>query len=204
MSQRSSAVKPLFKFAGIVILTLGNVLALGQLQGCVGVMAAGGAGAAVAVDRRSAGVMVDDQAIELKIGKIINEDEDMGEKAHVNITSYNYSVLLSGETPTADMRDRAVDIARHVEKVKKVYNEIAVADPTTLKSRSEDTWITAKVKTKLLGIKEISAAGIKVVTENRTVYLMGIVSRAEGEAAAETARFVEGVARVVLLFEYQD
>ena len=102
------------------------------------------------------------------------------------------------------MRNHAVDIARHVEKVRKVYNEIAVAQPTTMQSRSEDTWITAKVKTKLLQTKEVSAANVKVVTENRTVYLMGLVNRAEGKAAVEAARFVDGVARVVALFEYQD
>lgn len=183
---------------------MGGIFILTQLQGCVGVVAAGGAGAAMAVDRRSAGTIVDDEAIELKASKAIFDDEDLGKKAHINITSYNNIVLLSGETPTAAMRDHAVDVARHVEKVRKVYNEIIVAEPTTVKSRSEDTWITAKVKTKLLSVKEISAANIKVITENRSVYLMGIVSHAEAEAATEAARFVEGVARVVALFEYQD
>lgn len=194
-------MKPPVKFTGILVIAL----VLSQLQACVGgIVAAGGAGAAMAVDRRTAGTIVDDAAIELKISKAINEDRDLGEKAHINITSYNYIVLLSGETPTAAMRDHAVDVARHVEKVRKVYNEIAVAQPTTMKSRSEDAWITAKIKTRLLQAKEVSAANVKVVTENRTVYLMGLVSRAEGEAAVEAARFVEGVARVVTLFEYLD
>jgi osmotically-inducible protein OsmY len=197
-------LKPILKFLRIAVLSTGGIFILTQLQGCVGVVAAGGAGAALAVDRRSAGTIVDDQAIELKASKAIFDDEDLGKKAHINITSYNNIVLLSGETPTAAMRDHAVDVARHVEKVRKVYNEIVVAEPTTVKSRSEDTWITAKVKTKLLSVKEISAANIKVITENRSVYLMGIVSHAEAEAATEAARFVEGVARVVALFEYQD
>jgi len=198
-------LKPSVKFTAILVIALGSTIALGQLQGCVGgIVAAGGAGTAVAVDRRTAGTIVDDEAIELKISKAINEDRDLGEKAHINITSYNNIVLLSGETPTAAMRNHAVDIARHVEKVRKVYNEIAVAQPTTMQSRSEDTWITAKVKTKLLQTKEVSAANVKVVTENRTVYLMGLVNRAEGKAAVEAARFVDGVARVVALFEYQD
>lgn len=191
--------------SGAFILAACGVLVLGQLQGCIGgLVAAGGAGAAVAVDRRSAGTIVDDQSIELKIAKLINEDKNLGEKAHINITSYNGIVLLSGEAPDEEMRNRAVDTARHVEKVRSVYNEIAVAQPTTLKSRSEDTWITAKIKTKLLGIKDISAANIKVVTENRTVYLMGLVNRDEGSSAAEAARYIEGVARVVTIFEYLD
>lgn len=198
-------MKSIFRIAGIVVIALGGILALGQLQGCVGgIVAAGGAGATMAVDRRSAGTIVDDETIELKISKAINEDRDLGEKAHINITSYNGMVLLTGETPTDTMRDHAVDIVRHIDMVRRVYNEIAVTEPTILKSRSEDTWITAKVKTKLLAVKEISATNVKVVTENHTVYLMGLVSRAEAQAAAETARFVEGVAKVVTLFEYQD
>jgi osmotically-inducible protein OsmY len=198
-------LNPLFKSAAIILVSLVGMLALTQLQGCVGgVIAAGGAGAAVAVDRRSAGTIVDDEAIELKISKAINEDNALGEKAHINITSYNNIVLLTGETPTDAMRDHAVSLARHTEKVRKVYNEIVVAEPTTVKSRSEDTWITAKVKTKLLGIKEVSATNIKVITENRVVYLMGLVSHAEAQAASEAARFVDGVTKVVTLFEYQD
>jgi osmotically-inducible protein OsmY len=180
------------------------ILILAQLQGCVGVVAAGGAGAAVAADRRSAGTIVDDAAIELKAANAIFADHDLGTKAHISITSYNYVLLLTGETPTAAMRDHAVNIARHVDKVRKVYNEIVVAPPTTVKSRSTDAWITAQVKAKLLGIKEVSAATIKVVTENRSVYLLGIVSHAEAQRATEAARFVNGVARVIALFEYQD
>jgi osmotically-inducible protein OsmY len=198
-------LKPVFKIAGAAAMLMGSLLALGQLQGCVaGVVAAGGASVSMASDRRSAGTIVDDEAIELKTGKVINEDQDLGEKAHINITSYDHVVLLTGETPTAEMHGTAVAIASHTDKVLKVYDEIAVATPTSVESRSEDAWITAKIKAKLLGVKDVSSANVKVVTENRTVYLMGMVSHAEGTAAAEAARFVEGVARVVTLFEYQD
>lgn len=183
---------------------MSGILVLAQLQGCVGVVAAGGASAAVAADRRSAGTIVDDEAIELKTANAIFADDDLGKKAHINITSYNNIVLLTGEAPTAAMRDHAVAIARRVDKVRKVYNEIAVAQPATMKSRSEDTWITAKIKAKLLGIKEISSVNVKVVTESRSVYLMGIVSHAEANAATEAARHVDGVAQVIALFEYQD
>ena len=198
-------MKPYLKLAGTLIIAVSGALILTQLQGCVGgIIAAGGAGAAVAVDRRTAGTIVDDEAIELKISTSINQDQAIGEQAHINITSYNNIVLLTGETPTDAMRNHVVDVTRQTEKVRKVYNEIAVTEPTTVKSRSEDTWITAKVKTKLLGIKEISAANIKVITENRVVYLMGLVSHDEAQAAAEAARFVEGVTKVVTLFEYLD
>ncbi len=197
-------MKPLSKLVGNAVIIMCAALILTQLQGCVGVVAAGGAGAAVAADRRSAGTIVDDEAIELKTGNAIFGNDDLGKKAHINITSFDYVVLLTGETPTAAMRDRAVDIARHIDKVRKVYNEIVVAQPTTIKSRGTDTWITAQIKAKLLGNKNISAANVKVVTENRTVYLLGMVSHAEANAATETARFVDGVTRVIALFEYQD
>lgn len=186
------------------MLIMSGVMIIVQLQACVGIVAAGGAGAAVAVDRRSAGTIVDDEAIEFKASNAIFADDDLGKKAHINFTSYNYVLLLTGETPTAAMRDRAVDIARHIDKVRKVYNEIMVAQPTTMKSRSTDAWITAQIKARLLGNKEVSAPNVKVVTENRTVYLLGTVTHAEANAATETARYVDGVARVIALFEYQD
>jgi len=198
-------VKPLSRLVGNALIIINAALILTQLQGCVGVVAAGGgAGAAVAVDRRSAGTIVDDETIELKTGNAIFGDDDLGKKAHINITSFDYVVLLTGETPTAAMRARAVDIARHVDKVRKVYNEIVVAQPTTVKSRATDTWITAQIKAKLLGNKNVSSTNVKVITENRTVYLLGMVSHAEAKAATETARFVDGVVRVIALFEYQD
>ncbi|MEJ2565876.1 MAG: division/outer membrane stress-associated lipid-binding lipoprotein [Gammaproteobacteria bacterium] len=183
---------------------MSGILILAQLQGCVGVIAAGGAGAAMAADRRSTGTIVDDEAIELKATNAIFAQDDLGKEAHINITCYDYVVLLTGETPTSDMRDRAVNIARHIDKVRKVYNQIVVAQPTTVKSRGKDAWITTQIKAKLLANKQVSAANVKVVTEDRTVYLLGKVSHAEAKAATEVARFVDGVGRVVVLFEYLD
>ncbi|MEJ2652234.1 MAG: division/outer membrane stress-associated lipid-binding lipoprotein [Gammaproteobacteria bacterium] len=183
---------------------MSGILILAQLQGCVGVIAAGGAGAAMAADRRSTGTIVDDEAIELKATNAIFAQDDLGKEAHINITCYDYVVLLTGETPTSEMRDRAVNIARHIDKVRKVYNQIVVAQPTTVKSRGKDAWITTQIKAKLLANKQVSAANVKVVTEDRTVYLLGKVSHAEAKAATEVARFVDGVGRVVVLFEYLD
>ena len=186
-------------FALIALITL----AASGLQGCA-VVAAGGAGAAVATDRRSAGTMVDDEAIELKVNNAIFSDDELNKKTHINATSYNAVVLLTGEAPSAALRERVVDLARRVDKVRRVHNEIAVAEPSPMKVRSQDTWITAQVKTKLLSNKQVSANNVKVVTENGSVYLMGIVTRAEAQAAAEAARHVSGVSRVVTVFEYQD
>ena len=196
-------MKPFSRYSRYAVI-LGGILILAQLQGCVGVIAAGGAGAAMAADRRSAGTIVDDEAIELKTANAIFAQDDLGKKAHINITSYDYVVLLTGETPTGEMRARAVNIARHIDKVRKVYNQIVVAQPTTVKSRSTDSWITAQIKAKLLTNKEVSTANVKVVTEDRTVYLLGLVKHAEAKAATEVARHVDGVARVIVLFEYLD
>lgn len=185
------------------VISLLSVTLAGGLQGCV-MLAAGGAGAAVANDRRSAGALVDDQTIELKISKSINEDAELKNRTHINATSFNGVVLLTGEAPTAALRDRVVDIARNTEKVRRVHNEIVIAEPSGAKARSLDTWITTKVKGRLFREEKVGATHVKVVTERGVVYLMGIVKRAEGDAAAESARFVDKVERVVTLFEYSD
>jgi osmotically-inducible protein OsmY len=198
-------VKRLYRILALAVLLAGAAAGLGQLAGCAaGLVAAGAAGGAMAMDRRSAGTIVDDHALELKIGKALNEDPALGEKAHINVTSYDYEVLLTGEAPTAEMRDRAVDIGRHMVMVKKVYNQISIAPPSDFQSRSRDTVITADVKARLMRNKGVSAANVKVVTEDRTVYLLGLVSHAEGDAATEAARFADNVAQVVPLFEYTD
>ncbi len=191
------------KFITPSVALIAILTATAGLQGCA-VVAAGGAGAAVATDRRSAGTMVDDEAIELKVNNALFSDDELNKKTHINVTSINGVILLTGEAPTAALHDRVIGITRNVEKVRRVHDEIAIAQPTTMKSRSQDTWITAKIKTKLLGNKEVSSSNVKVVTENGSVYLMGLVTRAEAETAAEVARHVEGVSRVVTVFEYQD
>ena len=196
---------PRYNYFVPAALIIFGIIAASQLQGCAGVVAAGAAGgAALATDRRSGTAIVDDGAIELKINNAILADEELAEKLHINVTSYNHVVLLTGEAPTEAARNRIVDYARHAEKVRQVYNEIAVEQASDMNARSLDTWITAKVKAKLLGLKDISTAHIKVVTEKQIVFLMGIVTREEAQAAVDTARFVDNVERVVILFEYQN
>jgi len=198
-------VKNRYRTVVLTALLAGTAVALSQLAGCAaGLVAMGGAGAAMAVDRRSAGTIVDDKALELKISRAINDQPALADKAHINVTSYDYEVLLTGETPTADMRDRAVDIARHMVLVKKVYNQLTVGPTSDFESRSRDTLITADVKARLVADKGLSTANVKVVTEDRTVYLLGLVSHAEGSAAIQAARFADGVSEVVPLWEYTD
>ncbi len=187
--------------------TMGAVLIsmLFLLQGCVAVAAGGAvAGASAAVDRRTTGTLVEDESIELKAVRAMLADQDLNAQAHLNVTSYNTIVLLTGETPTDELRRRAEQIVRGIDKVSTVHNEIIVAAPSSMITRSSDTVITSKVKTKLLADKNIEGVNIKVVTENGVVYLMGLVSRAEAELTTEVARQTGGVQKVVKIFQYTD
>ncbi len=175
------------------------------LGGCIAAFGAGAAtGAAMAHDRRTAGTFVDDNLIELKAVGALQEDKELWNYSHLNVTSYNNIVLLTGESPSEALRQRAAQTVANLQKVRKVHNEVVVAAPSSLVSRSGDTLITGKVKTALLNNKEIDATRVKVVTENGVVYLMGLVTQAEADTATEVARRVGGVQRVVRIFEYID
>lgn len=175
------------------------------LQGCVAIAAGGAAaGASAAVDRRTTGSLVEDEAIELKAVHALLADRDLNAQAHLNVTSYNTVVLLTGEAPTEELRQRAEQIVRGIEKVGTVHNEITIAAPSSMITRSSDTVITSKVKTKLLADENIEGVNIKVVTENGVVYLMGLASRAEADLATDVARQTGGVQKVVKVFQYTD
>ncbi len=176
------------------------------VSGCAApVIVAGGALAGAAVtDRRDASTIIDDRSIVLKIEEKIYTDDRIRRHIHVNVTSYNGVVLLSGEIPTMEMRKIIVNHAQHVAKVKKIYNETIIAPASDFKSRRQDTWITTKVKSALLSEKNINGLHFKVVTENQIVYLMGLVSRTEGDIAANAVRQVKGIKQIIKLFEYQD
>jgi osmotically-inducible protein OsmY len=164
------------------------------------------AGASVAHDRRTTGTMVEDQSIENKIYASLNQVEGLRNESHVNITSYNTVVLLSGEVATPELRDTAEEIARSVPQVQEVHNELVVAAPTSLGERSNDAWITTKVKSSLLQVSDLPGfdpTRVKVVTERGVVYMFGLLEPDEATAAVETARRVGGVQKVVTLFEYQ-
>jgi osmotically-inducible protein OsmY len=175
------------------------------LAGCAAAVVGGAAaGGAAAVDRRTTGTFVEDEAIELKARKAIIEDKELNSQSHLNVTSYNTVVLVSGEAPTEELRTRAIEIVRNLPKVSHVYNEVTLAAPSSLMTRSSDTVITSKVKTRLVTDADIDGIHVKVVTENGVVYLMGLLSQAEAERAAEVARQTGGVQKVVKLFQYTD
>ena len=137
-------------------------------------------------------------------GCAIAADKELDEQTHINITSYNTAVLVTGESPVDEMRQKIVSIVSAVDKVKHVYNEITIAAPSSMVSRSSDVYITTKVKTKLFADKILSGLVIKVNTEKGVVYLMGIVSQKEAEIATNIARETGGVQKVVKLFQYTD
>lgn len=185
-----------------LLLTIAAVLIL--LQGCAPVIVGGAAAGAVAVadDQRTTGTIIDDQGIELKIGKAINDNAALREQTHINITSFNGVVLLSGEATTMAQKEQAEKLAGTVAKVRRVINDITVGPISSLASRSRDSWLTTKVKSQLLGDKDVPGNQIKVLTEAQTVYLMGMVTRSQGDRAGEITRHTSGVKRVVKLFEY--
>ena len=176
--------------------------ALTMLGGCVPVMVAGAVGTTVMVasDRRSAGAQLDDESIEIKVTTKANEE--FGNRIHLNVTSYNGAVLLTGEVPDQGVLSRVGAIAKDTEKVRVVHNELVIGLLSDFSSRSNDTYITSKVKSRMIEANKFPPNVVKVVTERGVVYLMGIVSKEEGDAAAEIAATTAGVVRVVKFFQY--
>ena len=173
------------------------------LSGCFPIMAGGAAvTASVASDRRTSGAMVDDEAIEWKVADKIARR--LGDRVHINVTSYNRIVLLTGEAPRETDKALAEQLARETDNVRDVVNEIQIANPTSLGSRASDSSITAQVKARFVNQSNgaFAANHVKVVTENGVVYLMGLVTRREADAATQIARTTSGVRKVVRVFEY--
>ena len=170
------------------------------LQGCFPLAATGiGAAALMVDDRRSTGVYVEDENIEWKArGRLLERFKD----AHVNVTSFNLAVLLTGEVPTEQMKQEIADVIRAIPSVKSVTNELNIGGNTALTARANDGFITTNVKTRFINNGKFSINHVKVVTEAGTAYLLGIVTRDEGDAATELARTTSGVSRVVKVFEY--
>ncbi len=176
----------------IVILVL--ALFAAALQGCAEMSMTFSA-----LDRRSTGTMIDDEGIELRTTSRV--EERFGKSVHVNVTSYNRSVLLTGEVPNQAARAEIEKIAATTGTARSVTNDLQVADGTTFGSRANDATITGKLRARYLDA-QFNSLLVKVVTENGVVYLMGIVTEAEANAAVELARTTGGVRKVVKVFEY--
>lgn len=171
------------------------------LPGCAPVLLGGAVvgGALAYGDRRTSGTQVEDQAIELKATTRILET--VGERVHVNVTSYNGMVLLTGESPDAADRATVEKVIGRIEGVRSIVNEIAVMGKTSLTARSNDGIITARVKAGYVDAKDLHAQAVKVITERGVVHLMGRVTQREADRATQIARGIPGVAKVVRVFE---
>ena len=173
----------------------------GSLAGCAPLVIGGGAvvGTLMATDRRTTGTQVEDEGIEMRTASRIRET--LGDRVHVNVTSYNRQVLLTGEVPTAADGQKVEQIAQGVDNVRSVVNDLGVMPASSLTQRSRDAFISTKVRASLVDAKDLSANAFKVVTERGVVYLMGRVTQREAKRSAEIARGVDGVRKVVRVFE---
>jgi len=171
------------------------------LGGCVAPLMVGGfvGGTMVASDRRTAGAQLEDQGIELRASARIREQ--IGTGVHINVTSYNRQVLLTGEVSKASEKQLAEQILNRVENVRSVVNELAVAPNSSLSDRTNDALVSGKVKASMVDSRDVFASAFKVVTERGTVYLMGRVTQREANRAVEIARGVSGVQKIIRVFE---
>jgi osmotically-inducible protein OsmY len=182
------------------LFAAGAILATAaSLQGCAPLMVGAAAtGALVASDRRSSGIYLEDENIEWRVIGLLKDYP----AAHVNATSYNRRVLLTGEVPDEAAKGKIEEATKKAANVREVVSELRVAGASSLSARGNDSLITSNVKTRMLNNGKFSPNHIKVVTEANVVYLMGLVTQPEGDAAVEVARGSQGVSRVVKVFEY--
>jgi osmotically-inducible protein OsmY len=183
------------------LLALAAIAGTPLLQGCFPAVVTGvGAGAAMIADRRTSGAYLEDEGIEWRTRSRIRER--FGDAVNVSVTSYNRIVLLTGEAPNEQVRGEVEQLAAQVVNVRTVVNEVRVAGISPLSARANDAMITSQVKARFVDAQTFGAHHVKVVTEANTVFLMGLVSRREADAATEVARTTAGVAKVVRVFEY--
>jgi osmotically-inducible protein OsmY len=184
----------------LLAATLAAAAALTALPGCAPLIIGGAmlGGTMMYVDRRTSGTQVEDQAIELKASARVRE---LALPAHVNVTSYNRLVLITGEVPREADKAAVEQVVAKVEAVKSVVNDLAVGEPSTVSARANDGVISGKVKASFVDAKDLQAQAAKVVTERGVVYLMGRVTEREAGRFADVARSVDGVRKVVKVFE---
>lgn len=159
-------------------------------------------GGAIIYDNRSLKTIVSDKNITHQALVKIYNDSALRDKAHIVVTSFNRVVLIVGQAPTPELRAKAFELTQSIPNIRRIYNEVTVSAPTSEKRRIDDSWITTKVKSELLAKKGLHSTQMKVLTENGVVYLLGLVTTEQGDLAANVARRVNSVKKVVKLFEY--
>ena len=181
-------------------MLLAGVAGASLLSGCAPLVVGGAVmGGMVAVDRRTSGTQLEDEAIELKVANAVGNE--LGDRVHLNVTSYNRRVLLTGEVRNEADRSRASLLAQSQENVKDVVNDLAIGAASSFSQRTKDTVTTGQVKAAFVDAKDLQASAVKVVTERGIVYLMGRVTAREAQRATDIARGISGVVKVVRVFE---
>lgn len=186
------------------ILTLLLSVGILSLQGCItaAVITTAAVAGKVATDPRSTGTQVDDEILEEKVAKNLNNDAQLKTEARINVIVYNSKVLLIGQVPSYTAAETARNIAAGVEGVKEVINEIRTNEVISASQVTVDSWITSTIKSKLLLNGEVKSTEVKVITENGEVFLIGKLSQTQADAAAEVARNVRGVNKVIKVITY--
>lgn len=175
------------------------------LQGCVAAVIGGGAVAAkVATDPRTTGTQIDDETLEFKVENAVEKDAQIKAEGRVNAVSYNGRVLLIGQVPNSDVKDTATALAKGVEGVNEVYNELTVSPKISFAQISKDSWLTTQVKSKMFVDDRVKATDVKVISENGEVFLLGNVTQSQANAAADIASKISGVKKVIKVFKYLD
>ena len=182
-----------------------SALLLAALGSCTAVLVrtTGAEGITEDPTARTAGAVVEDQSIETKVVVNLKKLEPELKKANIKVTSHNGVVLLVGQVASDGLKARATQITSDSStKIKRIHNELEVAGKTSLLARSNDNWVATKVRTLMLANSSVPSGQIRVITENGAVFLMGLVTQADADGAADLARNVSGVTRVVKVFEY--
>ncbi|MCW8930020.1 MAG: BON domain-containing protein [Gammaproteobacteria bacterium] len=180
------------------------ILSLYLLSGCTAAVVGGAvAGTSVALDKRTTGDYVEDQNIKAKFTHLYYQDDKLAETTHINVTSYNRQILITGEAPTEHDKQKLSNIANQIKNVRKHFNEVSIGKVSSMSVRTNDSYITSKIKSSVFSrMSELDGAQVKVVTESGSVFLMGLVTREQGNQITEIARTTNGVKRVIKLFEY--
>ncbi len=184
---------------------LSLVAMLLMLQGCAGAVMVGAVGGAMMVnDERSFKTQLDDTNADFNISSALSSHDDLKNQANVTGVVMNSNVLMIGQAPNSMLRDKAVRTVQELKIGGKIHNQIRIGNPTSFTTRSNDTWITTKVKSRMLNEDGLDVTNIKVVTENGEVFLIGLVARQQADLAVDVARNTAGVRKVIKVFEYTD
>ncbi|MGB0892985.1 MAG: BON domain-containing protein [Parashewanella sp.] len=179
------------------------LLTFSMLQGCAGLIVAGVVGSAVMLnDERSVQTQLDDTNTDFKISAALAEHQDIKNHTHIRAITVNRKVLLIGQASTEMLRDKAFRLVKGLKLTDTVYNQVRIGRPTSFGTRTNDTWITTKVKGRMVDTKGLDITQVKVITENSEVFLMGLIDRKKAQLAVDVARHTTGVDKVIKVFEY--